>query len=358
MNRLFWKGKRVLITGNTGFKGSWLTLWLQTLGSKVTGYSLPPPTQPNLFELANASNGTTSITGDVRDLNFLQHVLEKNSPEIVFHLAAQTVVQTSYKDPIDTYSTNIMGTVNLLEAIRRLNRPCVVVVVTSDKCYKNNEWIWGYRENEPMGGRDPYSSSKGCAELIVSAFQQSYFSANDFEQTRILIGSGRAGNVIGGGDWTKDQLLADIMRAFLSGQPVRIRNPCAIRPWQFVLEPLDGYLSLAEHLWTCGQEFAEGWNFGPYDEEMKPVSWIVDRLAGMLGDDMHWELDKEVHPHEDRILKLDIAKARSRLGWSPKLRLDQALEWVVEWYKAYRAKKDIRELTLAQIARYEVLVGQ
>jgi len=232
------------------------------------------------------------------------------------------------------------------------------VVVTSDKCYKNNEWIWGYRENEPMGGRDPYSSSKGCAELVVSAFQQAYFSANDLEQPRILVGSGRAGNVIGGGDWTKDQLLADIMRAFLSGQPVRIRNPCAIRPWQFVLEPLDGYLSLAEHLWTCGQEFAEGWNFGPYDEEIKPVSWIVDHLAGMLGDDMHWELDKEVHPHEDRILKLDIAKARSRLGWSPKLRLDQALEWVVEWYKAYRAKKDIRELTLAQIARYEVLVGQ
>jgi CDP-glucose 4,6-dehydratase len=244
MNRLFWKGRRVLITGNTGFKGSWLTLWLQTLGSEVTGYSLPPPTHPSLFELAHASNGTTSILGDVRDLNFLQQILKEKSPEIVFHLAAQTVVQTSYEDPVDTYSTNIMGTVNLLEVIRRLDRQCVVVVVTSDKCYKNNGWIWGYRENEPMGGHDPYSSSKGCAELVVSAFQQSYFSANGSEQPRILVGSGRAGNVIGGGDWTKDQLLADVMRAFLSGQPVRIRNPCAVRPWQFVLEPLDGYLSL------------------------------------------------------------------------------------------------------------------
>jgi CDP-glucose 4,6-dehydratase len=356
MNRIFWKGKRVLITGNTGFKGSWLTLWLQALGAEVTGYSLSPPTHPNLFELARASNCTTSVLGDVRDLNSLQRVLKEKTPEIVLHLAAQTVVQTSYEDPVETYSTNVMGTVNLLESIRRLDQPCVVVVVTSDKCYGNNEWIWGYRENEPMGGRDPYSSSKGCAELVVEAFRKSYFSANTSTQQRILVGSGRAGNVIGGGDWTKNQLLPDIMRAFLSCRPVRIRNPHAIRPWQFVLEPLNGYLSLAEHLWNYGQKFAEGWNFGPFDEDVKPVSWIVDRLVSMWGDDACWETDKEVYSHEDQILKLDIAKARSKLGWSPKLRLEQALEWVVEWYKAYQARKDMHELTLAQITRYERVV--
>lgn len=357
MNRKFWKGKRVLVTGNTGFKGSWLTLWLQALGAEVTGYSLPPPTQPNLFELACVSKGTVSVLGDVRDFNFLKQVLKEKTPEIVLHLAAQTVVRTSYNNPVDTYSTNVMGTVNLLEAIRELDRPCVVVVVTSDKCYENKGWIWGYRENEPMGGHDPYSSSKGCAELVISAFRQSYFSGNGSARPRILLGSGRAGNVIGGGDWTKDQLVADIMKAFLAGQPVSIRSRTAVRPWQFVMEPLSGYLTLAEHLWTRGQEFAEGWNFGPYDEDVKPVSWVVERLATMWGAGASWETDKRVHPHEDRILKLDIAKTRSLLGWSPKLRLGQALEWVVEWYKAYNEKKALRELTLAQIARYDSLAA-
>jgi CDP-glucose 4,6-dehydratase len=358
MNRGFWKGKRVLVTGNTGFKGSWLTLWLQAVGVEVTGYSLPPPTQPNLFELARVSNGITSILGDVRDFPFLKQVLKEKTPEIVFHLAAQTVVRTSYNDPIETYSTNIMGTVNLLEAIRQLNQPCIVVVVTSDKCYENNGLIWGYRENEPMGGRDPYSSSKGCIELVVEAFRQSYFSDNDSAHSKILLGSGRAGNVIGGGDWTKDQLIADVMRAFLAGQPARIRNPRAVRPWQFVLEPLEGYLSLAEHMWTHGQEFAEGWNFGPFHEDTKSVSWMVGRLVNMWGDSAYWEEDKKVHPHEDKILKLDITKARSRLHWSPRLHLEEALGWTVEWYKAYQKKKDLCNLTLAQIARYESLLAQ
>jgi CDP-glucose 4,6-dehydratase len=351
MNRAFWKGKRVLITGNTGFKGSWLSLLLNDFGAMVTGYSLAPPTQPNLFELAQVSKGTNSIFGDVRDFKFLKEVISETVPDVVLHLAAQTVVRTSYDDPVETYSTNVMGTVNLLEAVRQLDRPCVLVIVTSDKCYENRDWIWGYREDEPMGGNDPYSNSKGCAELVTKAFWKSFFS----ERSRILVGTGRAGNVIGGGDWTKDQLVPDVMRAFISGKSVRIRNPGAVRPWQFVLEPLDGYLSLAERLCSGGSDYAGGWNFGPYEMDVKPVSWIVENLASLWGGGASWSQDKREHPHEDQILKLDISKATSKLGWSPKLRIEQALEWVVDWYKAYEQKSDLRELTLKQIAVYEKL---
>jgi CDP-glucose 4,6-dehydratase len=355
MNREFWTGKRVLLTGHTGFKGSWLALWLRALASETIGYSLPPPTQPSLFELAHVSEGMTSITGDVRDFEFLKRVIAETKPEVVIHLAAQSVVRSSYDNPIETYSTNVMGTVNLLEAIRQLQLSCVVVNVTSDKCYENKNWIWGYRENEPLGGHDPYSSSKACAELVTSAFRESYFENDRSKRPKVLVASGRAGNVIGGGDWTKDQLIPDAMRAFLSGEPVHIRNPHAVRPWQFILEPLCGYLLLAEHLYKYGDEFAEGWNFGPHDEDMKPVAWIVENVSTLWGNSARWEIDHRIHPHEAAILKLDISKARSRLGWSPKLRLTQAVEWVIEWYKAYQEGQDPRMITEAQIIRYENL---
>jgi CDP-glucose 4,6-dehydratase len=355
MNGEFWKGKQVLVTGHTGFKGSWLVLWLQALGSEVIGYSLPPPTQPSLFELARVSERMISITGDIRDFELLQKVIAENKPEVVIHLAAQSVVRSSYDNPIETYSTNVMGTVNLLEAIRQLELPCVVVNVTSDKCYENKNWIWGYRENEPLGGHDPYSSSKACAELVTSAFRESYFRNGGSKPPKVLVASGRAGNVIGGGDWTKDQLVPDTMRAFISGQPVRIRSPYAVRPWQFVLEPLCGYLSLAEHLCSHGGEFSEAWNFGPHEGDMKPVAWIAENISTLWRNGARWELDASTHPHEAQLLKLDSSKARSKLGWSPKLRLIQTIEWVVEWYKAYQEGKDLRAVTTAQIDRYENL---
>jgi len=355
MDRDFWKGRRVFLTGHTGFKGSWLALWLQTLGADTTGYSLPAPTNPNLFELARVSSGMTSVAGDIRDFESLKRTLAEKKPEVIIHLAAQSVVRYSYDNPLETYSTNVMGTANLLEAIRQLQLPCAVVNVTSDKCYENKSWVWGYRESDRLGGHDPYSNSKACAELVMSAFQESYFNPANTAQSRVVVASGRAGNVIGGGDWTQDQLVPDIMRAFMSGRPVRLRNPAAIRPWQFVLEPLRGYLLLAEHLSKRGFEFAEGWNFGPLDEDAQPVSWIVKHISTLWGSGARWEADEGVHPHEAQYLKLDISKSRSRLGWSPRMRLSQAMEWVVEWYKAYQDRKDIREVTQAQIARYEKL---
>jgi len=356
MNREFWKAKRVLLTGHTGFKGSWLALWLQTLGAETIGYSLPPPTHPSLYELAQVSKGMTSITGDVRDFELLKRVIGEKHPEIVIHLAAQSVVRCSYDDPLETYSTNVMGTANLLEAIRQLQLPCVVVNVTSDKCYENKNWVWGYRENEALGGRDPYSSSKACAELVTAAFRESYFRSDSSGQPRVMVASGRAGNVIGGGDWTKDQLVPDIMRAFMSGRPVQIRNPNAVRPWQFVLEPLHGYLLLAENLWNHGLEFDGGWNFGPHEEDTQPVSWILQNISTLWGTGSLWEADQRMHPHEEQTLKLDISKAISRLGWAPRIRLSSALEWLVEWYKAYQRNENLIEITQNQIARYENLL--
>ena len=351
----FWKAKRVLLTGHTGFKGSWLALWLQALGAETIGYSLPPPTEPSLFELAQVSSGMTSVMGDVRDFELLKRVIGEKNPEIVIHMAAQSVVRYSYDSPIETYSTNVMGTVNLLEAIRQLQLPCVVVNVTSDKCYENKNWEWGYRENEQLGGHDPYSNSKACSELVTAAFRESYFHNHGSAQPRVLLASSRAGNVIGGGDWTEDQLVPDIMRAFIKGQPVRIRNPHAVRPWQFVLEPLRGYLMLAEHLWNHGSEFAEGWNFGPHEEDAQPVSWIVQNISALWGESARWEADQGIHPHEAQILKLDSSKARSKLGWVPKLHLSPALEWVVEWYKSYCMSKNLLDVTRAQITRYQNL---
>ena len=296
-----------------------------------------------------------SITGDIRDFETLKKVISESNPEIVIHLAAQSIVRRSYDDPLETYSTNIMGTVNLLEAIRKLERQCVVVNVTSDKCYENKNWIWGYRETERLGGHDPYSSSKACSELITSTYRESYFRSTGSQRAAILVASARAGNVIGGGDWTKDQLVPDIMRALINRQPARIRNPYAVRPWQFVLEPLFGYLSLAEHLWSHGEEFAEGWNFGPYEDDARPVSWIVENISTLWGNGACWETDQGMHPHEADTLKLDISKAKSRLGWSPRMRLARAIEWVVNWYKAYQEGKDVRLITNAQIEQYENL---
>jgi len=356
LNRSFWKGRRVFLTGHTGFKGSWLSLWLHALGANVTGYALAPPTQPSLFEQAGVATGVHSIRGDVRDFQDLKKALAECGPSVIIHLAAQTVVRRSYEDPIETYSSNVMGTVHVLEALRQLQQPCVVVNVTSDKCYKNREWFWGYRENEPMGGRDPYSNSKGCAELVTSAYRESFFALESIEKHGVALASARAGNVIGGGDWTTDQLIPDLMRAFLAGKPCLIRNPSAIRPWQFVLEPLRGYLMLAERLAKEPLRFASGWNFGPADADAKPVSWLADELVRSWGGNCAaWSCDTGIHPHEDHALKLDVSKARACLGWDPVLPLDQALGWIVEWYRAFQAGDDLQRLTRTQIERYEAL---
>ena len=356
-NSLFWKGRNVFVTGYTGFKGSWLSLWLGSLDANVTGYALDPPTQPNLFEQAGVGGSIRSINADIRDFSRLKAALEESEPEVVIHMAAQSVVRRGYEDPIETYSSNVMGTVHLLEAVRQVGRHCVVVNVTSDKCYENREWVWGYREDEPMGGRDPYSNSKGCAELVTAAYRESFFSPASHKKHQVALASARAGNVIGGGDWTRDQLIPDLMRAFLAGEPCLIRNPSAIRPWQFVLEPLRGYLMLAERLAENPEQFSSSWNFGPTDGDAKPVSCIADRLAHSWGGKASWIRESASHPHESHLLKLDISKARACLNWHPVLPLSEALEWIVEWYRAFQAGADLRNITRAQIERYQALLN-
>ena len=358
MSPAFWHGKRVLLTGHTGLKGGWLTLWLESMGAKVSGYSLPPPTEPSLCMVAGIEKSMASTREDVRNLAALKRCLEQSSPEVVFHLAAQALVRPSYQDPVDTYSTNVMGTVNLLEALRNCAGVRSVVIVTSDKCYENREWVWGYREDEAMGGYDPYSNSKGCAELVTAAFRSSFFNPEEYARHHVAIATGRAGNVIGGGDWAKDRLLPDIVRAIIAGQPVKIRNPAATRPWQHVLEPLSGYLDLAQHLYEEGPRFTGGWNFGPWDHDTKPVKSIVDEVTELWGDGARWEKDGLDHPHEARYLKLDCSKAHSLLGWRPKLRVETALAWTVDWYKAWRAGQDMRALSLKQISTYSEMPTQ
>ncbi len=352
MNPLFWKEKRVLLTGHTGFKGSWLSLWLQSMGAQVVGYALAPPTNPSLFIVTNAAEGMTSLVGDIRDFSSLSSAFLKYQPEIVIHMAAQPLVRYSYINPIETYSTNVMGTVHLLEASRLAGSVRSIVNVTSDKCYENHEWLWGYRENEPMGGHDPYSSSKGCTELISSAYRSSYFNQMDYANHGIALATARAGNVIGGGDWAEDRLIPDIMNAIIHGNPVNIRSPHAIRPWQHVLEPLSGYLLLAERLYKEGTSYAEGWNFGPSDEDAKPVLWITEQLSDMWGEGASWVLDENNHPHEAHHLKLDCSKARARLGWYPRWHLEDALSAIVDWHRAYQHGKNMHELTLHQIRTY------
>ena len=357
MNPAFWSGKRVLLTGHTGFKGSWLSLWLQSLGANVVGYALAPPTNPSLFDVADVGKGMESVLGDIRDLPKLKTVFDAHHPEIVIHMAAQPLVRYSYQNPVETYSTNVMGTVNLLEAVRHTPGVKAVVNITTDKCYENREWIWGYRENEPMGGFDPYSNSKGCAELVSAAYRSSFFNANNYAQHGIATATVRAGNVIGGGDWAQDRLIPDILAAFEQGRKVDIRNPHAIRPWQHVMEPLRGYLTLAEQLFEHGPSFGEGWNFGPNDEDAKPVGWIVEQMAMRWGQDAQWQNDSGEHPHEAHYLKLDIAKARSRLNWHPALRLTDALALIVDWSRLRLAGADMREHTLRQLRGYQATAG-
>jgi CDP-glucose 4,6-dehydratase len=351
MNPAFWSGRRVFLTGHTGFKGSWMALWLQSLGSNVSGYSLAAPTDPSLFEVARVAESMQSQVGDIRDAEDLERALRFSQAEIVIHMAAQSLVRQGYDAPLETYATNVMGTVHLLEAVRRSPEVRAVLVVTSDKCYDNREWAWGYRESDPLGGRDPYSSSKGCAELVTAAYRESFFAPHAPSAHRAAITSVRAGNVIGGGDWARDRLVPDILRSNVTSVPVRIRQPDAVRPWQHVLDALHGYLMLAERLVADAPTTTGAWNFGPSDDDARPVRWLVERLALQLG--AAWEIDAGTHPHESHYLKLDCSKARSVLGWKPQWTLEDALDAVVDWHRHWLAKDDMRSATLGQIAAYQ-----
>jgi CDP-glucose 4,6-dehydratase len=347
VNPAFWRNRRVFLTGHTGFKGGWLSLWLQSMGAEVHGYALAPRTEPNLFIEANVAQGmASSVVADIRDADSLRDAMREAGPEIVLHFAAQPLVRYSYANPVETYATNVMGTVHMLEAVRAAPSVRAVVNVTTDKCYENREWIWGYRENEAMGGHDPYSSSKACAELVTSAYRRSFL-----DPAGVPVASARAGNVIGGGDWAEDRLIPDFLRALDEGEVLKIRSPGSIRPWQHVLEPLSGYLMLAERLHGGGMEFAEAWNFGPADEDSRTVNWIVERLAEMQ-ENVEWQSEGAPALHEANFLKLDSSKARGRLGWQPKWRLQMALQKTLEWHQAWRGGEDMRAACLAQIRQY------
>ncbi len=348
----FYNGRKVLITGHTGFKGSWLSILLTWLGADVYGYSLNPPTDPSLYELANIDKIVTSTIGDIRDYKLLQKTLKKVRPEVVIHMAAQPLVRESYNNPRETYEVNVMGTVNLLDVIRQETDRKVVLNVTSDKCYENKEWLWGYRENEPMGGYDPYSNSKGCSELVTSSFRNSFFNSKESKNHGVMLASARAGNVIGGGDWAEGRLIPDFIRSITRGEKLKIRSPYAVRPWQHVLEPLSGYLNLCEKLSSQGTEFAEGWNFGPDDSESKNVEWISNKICEYWGEGVCYELDKDIQLHEASYLKLDCSKAKNLLGWYPKWDLETSLKAIVYWYKEYFKNSDMRNITLSQIDQY------
>jgi CDP-glucose 4,6-dehydratase len=353
MDPRFWKDRNVFITGHTGFKGSWLSLWLQRLSARVVGYSLPAPTVPSLYEVADVKSGMVSIVGDVRDYRRLKESLEKNRPEIVFHMAAQSVVRLSYQDPVDTYSTNVMGTVNLLEALRQLPGKIAVVNVTTDKTYENNEWVWGYRETDRLGGHDPYSNSKACSELVTQSFRDSFFAPVAGNGSGKSIATARAGNVIGGGDWTPDQLIPDVVSAFREGRPAVLRNPQAVRPWQFVLDCLGGYMTLAEKIVAEGAKYSGPWNFGPYPEDTLSVQGMVERLIDKWPGKAAWTRDTNAHPHEAGSLRLDTSKTTLQLGWTPRLVVTEALDWIVDWYGRYFQGADPRPLCLEQIERFE-----
>ncbi len=351
-NKNFWKGKRVLVTGHTGFKGSWLCLLLLELEADVFGYALDPPTIPSLFKEANIEKSIQSYYGDIRDYNTLLKVMQKVKPDIVIHMAAQALVRESYKNPVETYAINVMGSVNLFEAIRHTSSVKAVVNVTSDKCYENREWHWGYRENEPMGGYDPYSNSKGCSELITSSYRNSFFNPKEYSKHGVAIATARAGNVIGGGDWAEDRLIPDFIKAISKGEKLKIRSPFAIRPWQHVLEPLTGYLTLAEKLFENGTEYAEAWNFGPDDSDAKNVEWITSKICNLWGDNASYEVDNNPQPYEANYLKLDCSKTRNLLGWHPYWNIEKSLSCIVEWNKEFLRGRDTRELCKNQIQEY------
>lgn len=349
----FWQGKRVFLTGHTGFKGSWLSIWLHSLGAEVTGYALSPPTDPSLFDLARVSDLLLSNLGDIRNLESLKETMARARPEIVIHMAAQPIVRDSYKNPVETYAVNVMGTVHLLEAVRHCPGIKAVVNVTTDKCYENREWVWGYRENEPMGGFDPYSNSKACSELVTASYRDSFFNRREFSYHGVALASARAGNVIGGGDWGKDRLVPDCIRALLKGEKIAIRSPMAVRPWQHVLEPLGGYLLLAQKLYEEGPAFADAWNFGPEDADARPVEWIVKRICTRWGEGAAYEIDPGDHPHEANYLKLDCSKARARLDWRPRWNLEEAVDRILEWVRAFRRGEDLQEVCSRQVREHE-----
>jgi CDP-glucose 4,6-dehydratase len=347
VNDAFWRGRRVLVTGHTGFKGAWLALWLDRLGARVAGLSSGVPTSPSLYELAGVGDSVDEVRADVRDAAAVRDAVAGRRPSVIFHLAAQSLVRRSLAEPRETYEVNVMGTVNVLDAARRAGGVEVVVNVTSDKCYENREWEWGYREYEAKGGADPYSSSKGCSELVTEAYRRSFFSGPD--ATRVA--SARAGNVIGGGDWAEDRLVPDAMRAALAGEVLRVRNPGAVRPWQHVLNPLSGYLALAEAV-HADPSLAGGWNFGPADEDARPVGWIVERLAERWPGGLEWRGDPGPHPQEANWLKLDSSRARTRLGWAPRSDLAHGLDRTVDWYVTLRDGGDLRAASIAQIEAF------
>jgi len=357
-----WRNKRVFLTGHTGFKGGWLALWLTKLGATVRGYALDPSTTPNLLSAARIADTIEDLRGDIRDAVALNQAMADFAPEVVFHLAAQPLVRYSYEDPVGTFETNVIGTARVLDAVRRTPTVRAVVSVTTDKCYENKEWAWGYRETDPLGGYDPYSSSKACAEIVSAAFRQSYFHPDMLNQPgghTTAIATARAGNVIGGGDWSLDRLIPDLIAGFTRGQPVRIRRPHAIRPWQHVLEPLHGYITLAENLLSPGPEaakFATAYNFGPSEDDAQPVEWIVEKMTRFWGSGASWVLDPDPGVHEAGYLKLDASRARADLHWHPRLRLETALQWLVEWYRAADRNEDLQALTFRQIAAYEALL--
>jgi CDP-glucose 4,6-dehydratase len=354
VNKKFWEGKSVLITGHTGFKGSWLSIWLHRMGAFVNGYSLAPPTVPNNFELTGIGNNINTIKGDITDFNSVEEAVKTCQPEIIFHMAAQSLVRKSYEDPVETYSTNIMGTVHLLEAVRKTDTVRAVINVTSDKCYENKEWVWGYRENDPMGGYDPYSSSKGCAELVTSAYLRSFFNPAEYGKHGMAIASVRAGNVIGGGDFGEDRLVPDIVRAFSNGESVHIRLPESVRPWQHVLEPISGYLMLAQRLYNEGGKYSGAWNFGPSEDCVKTVGWVVEKMANLWAHGAKWTSDNGNHPHEAQLLKLDCSKARALLGWRSLFTIEKTMEWTADWYQVYCSSPTLlREKTEEQITMYE-----
>ncbi len=349
-NDLFWKNKKVLVTGHTGFKGGWLSLWLHSKGAKVIGYSLAPKTKNNLFKSLKLDNKITSVIGDIRDIKSIKNIFEKHKPEIVFHLAAQPLVRESYKSPVETYETNVIGTANVLESIRFSKSVKVGIFITTDKCYQNNEWVWPYREDDRLGGHDPYSNSKACAELVISSYRNSFF--ND-KTSKVLIASTRAGNVIGGGDWSEDRLIPDIVKHVFENQNLEIRNPESIRPWQHVLDPVFGYIILAEKLWKNGKSLTEGFNFGPENEEVVSVKKILELFNLNVSKKIEIKKPKQKQPHEANLLLLDSSKAKRKLGWKGKLKVKDAVDFTADWYNAFYSGQNIEQFTLNQIAKYE-----